>query len=135
MALHTRAEKTVAYDLRQDTDLLAQIRQATSSRGDLGLSAENGVVGSSEWWTAVGIGKVPSKVFEGVILRVDGGPMGDSSIVRIQGSHEMKSWVAWNGFDASLIGQHVEIRYAQVSPKKPPTPGYLVDLLLEIRVM
>ncbi|HZK80826.1 MAG TPA: hypothetical protein VFC46_07160 [Humisphaera sp.] len=135
MTISNRTFTSVVYDIRQDTELLVQMRQATLSRGDLGLSGENGIVGSPQWWTAVERGDVPIKVFEGTILRVDGGPMGDSCLVRIQGTHEMKSWTAWKGFAPSLIGQRVEIRYAEVAPKKPPTPGYLVDLLVEVRVL
>ena len=84
---------------------------------------------------AVESGKVPVNVFEGVILRVDRGPMGDSAIVRVQGGREMKSWAAWKGFQPSLVGQHVEARYVKIAPKKPPMPGYLVDLLVEVRVV
>ena len=125
----------VVYDIRQDSVRLANIRSASLSRGNLGLAMDDGIVGSAEWWSAVDSGKVQVEPFIGTILRVDGGPMCDSAIVRIQGENELKSWVAWEGFDDSLIGQRVDIRYACVPPKVFFKPNYLIDVLLQVRVL
>lgn len=125
----------VVYDIRQDNVLLAQMRRTSLASGQLGLAIEHGVVGSPEWWAAVEAGQVKIETFIGVILRVDGGPMGDSAIVRIQGEGEMKSWVAWEGFEAHLVGKRVEVKYAWVRPKHPPRPGFMIDLPLQVRVI
>ena len=96
---------------------------------------DNGIVGSAEWWSAVDSRKVQIETFIGTILCVDGGPMGDSAIVRIQGESEIKSWLAWEGFDDSLIGQRVDIRYARVPPKVFFKPDFQIDVLLQVRIL
>lgn len=125
----------VVYDLRRDHTLLEQIRNASLSSGNLGASMENGIVGSAEWWAAVDSGKVLIEPFTGTILRVDCGPMGDSAIIRIQGEEELKSWMAWEGFEDSLVGKQVDIRYARVPPKRPIRPGFVINLLVQVRVL
>src|SRR4051812_20037840 len=93
----------VVYDIRNDSLLLSQISAASLSTGRLGLAIEHGVVGSSEWWEAVRLGVIAIHRFMGVIIQVDGGANGDSSIVRIEGNGEIKSWVAWEKFRYELI--------------------------------
>jgi hypothetical protein len=83
----------------------------------------------------VNAGRIKVETFVGVIRRLDGGPMGDSAIVRIDGGGEVKSWTAWEGFNRSLIGKRIEIRYACVPPKNPPKPDFVVHLILEIRAI
>ena len=61
--------------------------------------------------------------------------MGDSAIVRIEGNGEIRSWTAWEGFDSNLIGKQVDILYVNVPPKHPPKPDFVVDLLLQVRVV
>src|SRR5688500_6001811 len=101
----------VVYDLRRDTVLLSQIREGSLSDGDLGLAVEAGiVVGSAAWWAAVQSARVRVERFIGVIRGVDCGPMGDSLIVRIDGGRTTRSWMAWEGFDQSLVGKRVDIR-------------------------
>ena len=124
----------VVYDIRQDSILLSQMRTASLSTGPFGLSTVHGIVGSPDWWTAVEAGRVKVETFVGVIRRVDGGPMGDSAIVRIEGGGETRSWTAWEGFGPSLIGKKVEVRYANVPPRNPPEPDFVVDLILQIRM-
>ena len=124
----------VVYDIRQDSIKLSQMRSASLSSGPFGLSTIHGIVGSPDWWNAVEAGRVKVVQFVGVIRHVDGGPMGDSTIVRIEGNGETKSWTAWEGFDRSLIGKRVEIHYANVPPKNPPEPNFVIDLILQIRV-
>jgi hypothetical protein len=125
----------VVYDMRQDKTLLAQMRKASLSTGQLGLTVEYGIVGSSEWWSVVESGKIKIETFIGCIRRVDGGPMGDSATVRIEGNGETKSWMAWEGFNSTLIGKKVDVRYIDVPPKHPPKPGFVVHLLLQVRVI
>ena len=127
------ASRDVLYDIRNDAVLLAQIQEASLSPGPLGLTTENGVVGSPEWWVALKEGRIKKMEFVGVILRVDGGPMGDSAIMRIKGKSETKSWVTWEGFQSELIGSSVEICYALVRPKHPPFPDFVVELILQVR--
>ena len=95
----------VIYDMRNDSVLLSHICEASMSVGRLGLAIEHGIVGSPEWWEAVGTGCVEIQRFDGVIVRVDGGVNGDSTIVRIERGGEIKSWVAWAGFGSELIGR------------------------------
>jgi hypothetical protein len=125
----------VLYDIRQDAIKLSQIRAASLSTGQFGLTTAHGIVGSPEWWKAVDAGRIKVETFVGVIRRLDGGPMGDSAIVRIEGDGETKSWTAWEGFNRSLIGKRIEIRYACVPPKNPPKPDFVVHLILEIRAI
>jgi hypothetical protein len=125
----------VVYDIRNDAVLLAQISEASLSSGNLGLALEHGVVGSPTWWAAVKAGQVNIVTFTGEILRVDGGPMGDVPTVRIGGKGEIKSWVAWEGFKSDLVGKPVEVCYARVPPKRPPRPGFVVELILQVRTL
>lgn len=126
---------SVLYDIRRDAIKLSQIRAASLSTGQFGLTTSHGIVGSPEWWKALDAGGIKVETFVGVIRQLDGGPMGDSSIVRIDGDAEVKSWTAWEGFDRSLIGKRIEIRYACVPPKHPPRPDFVVHLILEIRAI
>jgi hypothetical protein len=126
---------SVLYDMRHDAVLLAQISEASLSAGRLGLAIEHGVVASPPWWAAIQAGRIALMRFVGVIRRVDGGPMGDSAIVRIDGKGETKSWVPWAGFHSDLIGKSIEVYYVRVLPKYPPRPGFLVELILQVRVM
>lgn len=125
----------VVYDIRRDHKLLEQIRNASLSTGFFGAAMDNGIVGSAEWWSAVDSGKVRIELFIGTILRVDGGPMRDTPTVRIQGEYELKSWVAWEGFEESLIDKCVEIRFARVPPKQFIKPGFVINLLVQVRVL
>jgi hypothetical protein len=125
----------VLYDIRKDSVLLAQISEASLSAGRLGLAIENGVVGSPAWWAAMQAGQITILKFVGVIRRVDGGPMGDSAIVRIEGNGDTKSWVPWVGFQLDLIGKNVEVCYVRVPPKYSPRPGFVVELILQVQVM
>lgn len=125
----------VVYDLRQDAELLAQIAEASLSSGGFGLAFEHGIVGSSDWWAAVWAGHVQLSKFVGRIRRVDGGPMGDSAIVRIEGDGETKSWVPWEGFHRDLLGALIEVSYVRVRPKHPPRPGFLVELIVQVRLL
>jgi len=59
--------------------------------------------------------------------------MGDSAILRIEGEGETKSWVPWAGFQADLIGNRIEVCYVGVPPTFPPRPGFLVELILQVR--
>src|SRR5437868_117538 len=123
----------VLYDIRNDAVLLVQISDASLSPGRLGLAIEHGVVGSPAWWTAIQEGRIALMKFVGVIRRVDGGPMGDSAILRIEGKGGTKSWVPWAGFHPDLIGKPIEVCYVRVPPKHPPRPGFLVELILQVR--
>jgi hypothetical protein len=125
----------VVYDMRQDERLLAQMRKASLSTGQLGLTVKHGIVGSPEWWSVLESGQIKLEKFIGFIRRVDGGPMGDSTIVRIEGNGETKSWMAWEGFSRSLIGKKVDVRYVGVPPKHPPKPDFVVHLLLQVRLI
>ena len=125
----------VLYDLRRDPIKLSQIRSASLSSGPFGLTTMHGIVGSPDWWAAVEIGQIKIETFVGVVRRVDGGPMGDSAIARIEGGGETKSWAIWEGFDPGLVGRMVEIRYANVPPRNPPDPGFVVDLILQIKMV
>ena len=124
---------SVLYDIRKDSILLGQIRNASLSAGHFGLTTADGIVGSPEWWMAVARGDIKVEMFTGMIASVDGGPMGDSAIVRVQGDHELRSWTAWDGFDSRLIGKRIGLLYACVRPKNPPTSDYFVYLPLQIR--
>lgn len=127
---------SVVYDIRNDSEALSDIATASLSQGRLGLVMTHGIVGSTQWWDEVQSGHVEVFTFVGVILRVDGGPMGDSAIVRIEGSSgEIMSWVAWNGFKADLIGQTVKVVYSPVDPKFPPRPGFVVKVLLQVQII
>jgi hypothetical protein len=123
----------VLYDIRTDSLLLAQIAKASQSTGQLGLAVEHGVVGTAPWWEAVQRKDIAILTFVGVIRRVDGGPMGDSAIVRIEGNAQTKSWVPWDGFQSTDIGKAIEIAYVRVPPKHPPRPGFMVELILQVR--
>jgi hypothetical protein len=126
----------VIYDLKQDHLLLRQIREASLSSGNLGLAiGDSGIVGSAEWWEAVEAGKLPIMKFVGAIRSVDGGPMGDSRILRIDGERETKSWTAWEGFDPTLTGKRIEVQFVRLPPKCPPRPGFMVDLILQVTVL
>ena len=134
--MHDPNAPTVVYDIRNDSEALSDIASASLSKGRLGLVMTHGIVGSTHWWDEVKNGRVEILAFVGVILRVDGGPMGDSAIVRIEGSSgEMMSWVAWNGFDADLIGRTVKAVYTPVAPKFPPRPGFVVEVLLQVQIV
>jgi hypothetical protein len=124
---------SVVYDIRTDSALLSEIREASLSSGPFGLAFDDGIVGSGKWWSAVDSGRVPLAVFSGTIVRIDGGPMGDSSILRIANKEQTKSWVAWNGFRQSLVGTAVTVVYARVKPKRPPREGFMVDLVLQVQ--
>ena len=127
---------TVVYDIRNDSEALSDIASASFSKGRLGLVMTHGIVGSAPWWDEVQNGQVEILTFVGVILRVDGGPMGDSAIVRIEGSSgEIMSWMAWKGFTPDLIGRMVKAVYSPVEPKFPPRPGFVVDVLLQIQIL
>jgi hypothetical protein len=126
----------VIYDLKQDRVLLRQIEEASLLSGNLGLAiGDSGIVGSTEWWEAVEAGKLQITKFVGMIRSVDGGPMGDSTIVRIVGEGETKSWTAWEGFDPKLTGKRIEVQFVRLPPKCPPRPGFMVDLILQISVL
>ena len=80
--------------------------------------------------------RIPVEHFTGIISQVDGGPMGDSAIVRIHApSGEKSSWCAWNGFSSDLVGKQVKITYIKVPPKFEVTPGYLANLLVRVEVV
>lgn len=125
----------VLYDIRTDEILLADISEASLASGASGLSVEFGIVGSSSWWLAVKIGRIKIEKFVGVIYEVDGGPMGDSAILRLRGDMETKSWMAWAGFHSNLIGKLIEVSYVRVSPKLPPRPGFMVELIIQVRAL
>jgi hypothetical protein len=125
----------IIYDLRRDKAKLNRIRKASLSTGQLGLTIENGIVGSPEWWSVIESGRIKVEKFIGFIRDLDRGPMGDSAIVRIEGNNETKGWIAWEEFNSNLIGKKVDIRYVDVPPKHPPKPGFTVDLLLQVRVI
>jgi hypothetical protein len=125
----------VAYDLRQDANKLSQIRVASLSSGPFGLSTVNGIVGSPEWWGAIEAGIVKIESFVGVIRRVDGGPMGDSAIVRIESGGDTRSWMMWEGFTKALLGKRAAVYYALIPPKNPPQPDFVVDLILQVQIL
>ena len=126
----------VVYDIRNDSEALSDIASASLSNGRLGLVMTHGIVGSKQWWYEVQNGRVEVSAFVGGILRVDGGPMGDSAIVRIEGSNgKMMSWVAWNGFSPDLVERTVKAVYSPVDPKFPPRPGFVVEVLLQIQIL
>lgn len=125
----------VVYDIRDDSVLLSQIREASLSSGPFGLSVVYGIVGSPEWWSAVESGAVPLETFRGIILRADSGQMGDSVIVRIQGETEIRSWTAWKGFNRDLIGKYVRVVFASIPPKHPPAPDFTVPLVIQINTL
>lgn len=127
------SDQSVIYDIRRDVVLCEQIRDASLSNSRFGLAVENGVVGSPKWWSAVDAGTLKIERFDGVVRAFDGGPMGDSCIVRVEGDAETRSWAAWAGFKPSLVGSRVEIRYVWVKPKHPPRPDFLIDLILQVR--
>jgi hypothetical protein len=123
----------VVYDIRNDFLLLSQISSASMSTSRLGLGTEHGVVGSPDWWEAVRRGEVPVERFVGTIIQTDGGINNDSCIVRIKNDDTIKSWVAWDGFKPEFIGKTFEIIYSRIAPKTPPRPGFMVELILQVR--
>jgi hypothetical protein len=126
----------VVYDLKQDQVLLRQIREASLSSGSLGVAiGDSGIVGSAEWWEAVEAGKLPITKFVGTIRSVDGGPMGDTPTVRIDGERETKSWIAWAGFDRALLGKWIEVEFIRLPPKCPPKPGFMVNLMIKVTLL
>jgi hypothetical protein len=123
----------VVYDIRSDFLLLSQIAEASVSRSRLGLGTEHGVVGSADWWEAVRRGQVPVERFVGTIIQTDGGINNDSCLVRVKNGDTTKSWVAWEGFKPEFVGEDFEIIYAKIAPKVAPRPGFMVELILQVR--
>jgi hypothetical protein len=132
-AMAEQNSSLVVYDIRNDSLLLSQISAASTSTSRLGLGTEHGVVGSPDWWEAVGRGQVPVERFVGTIIQTDGGINGDSCIVRIKDGDTIKSWVAWDQFKPEFVGKTFEIIYTRIAPKTPPKPGFMVELILQVR--
>ena len=120
------------YDIRKDKVLLNQIQNASLSQGNLGLTTEHGVVGTESWWAALHARKIEVVRFDGII-QLDKVPMRDSFVLRVQGVNEVKSWMPWSGFQMQDVGKHIEVIYAKIPPKVQVRPGFLVNLVLQVR--
>ena len=126
----------VVYDIRRDTVGVEKMRNASLSDGPWGLATNHGIIGSDAWWSALETGQIKIETFVGVIRVIAGGMKGDTLEVHIEAAGEKQRWVAWRGFDATLDGKKVCIRYVQMHPKKPfpSRPNFLVPVLLQVEL-
>ncbi len=62
------------YDLAHDREYLERLQLATLDSGGFTLVSDHGLPGSSQWWTAIRDGSIPTHGVEGAIsdIRVAG---------------------------------------------------------------
>lgn len=65
------------YDFAEDQTQVRLMQQATLGPTDFGVSPQPALVGTPEWWRAIGEGRLPMRDLEGTISRVLWGSMGD----------------------------------------------------------
>jgi hypothetical protein len=127
----------VSYDIRRDLVEMELMCKASLSDGPWGVDLNHGLVGSDEWWSAIKSGQIRMETFVGIVRMVDGGMMGDTLEVHIEGEKGKQQWVAWRGFDPTLNGKKICTRYVSMSPKRSSTfrPDFLLRVLLQVELL
>lgn len=103
------------YDLRQDTQLVSSIQEATRRRPGYGLDPSPALLGTPEWWHAVADGRIPSRVEEGLVAAVQWGSMGDwPEWVFRRHDGEERSWTREGDYTRYVEGLRARIRVVTV---------------------
>ena len=124
----------VSYDIRRELVGMELMRKASLSDGSWGVELNYGLIGSPDWWLAIESGRLKLETFVGTVRMVDGGMMGDTLMVHIEGTDEAQKWVAWRGFEPKLNGKKVCTSYVHMLPKQPLAfrPDFLIPVLLQV---
>lgn len=122
------------YDARSDQERMLGIQEAT--KDGRGLKNTHGLVGSAEWWRRIDTGELRRYVCEGLVVALDGGPMGDWPTMRVQDQATLKvqAWTVRGAIDSSVIGRKARVEFALQEPFDPPRPGYMVKIVIGVWV-
>jgi hypothetical protein len=101
----------LVYDLREETDLVRQIQEATLNTEEFGLKPEHGLFGSEQWWQAVSSGLIPSICVSGKINRIFMSGMGDWPEVEINADGEVSRWTRYGDDNLYEVGRPIEVNY------------------------
>jgi hypothetical protein len=106
------------YDLREDTPVIENIRNATLNTEDYGVASDHGLFGSEEWWAAIERGDLTVHTVEGVISDVYESGHNDFPQFEVDDGTRKTDWVREGDDSAYVIGAPVRIEYV-VERHKP----------------
>jgi hypothetical protein len=128
------------YRLRDDLEHIAQVQRATLTTEEFGIEPTNGLFGSTEWWSQIASGLLPTHTASGTIHRLYMGSMGDWPEFELVASDRTKS--QWTRYASSVdqsslyqVGRAVEVDYVlQRFRPKAWNPNEETKVVIEVRI-
>ena len=119
------------YELAEDATMIEQAQRRSLEPGRLGLQPEPALLGSVEWWSAVGSGDLESHWTTGVIGRPLWESMNDWPAVEVvEENSAVSTWTREGDVTQYSKGRGIRIRWVWQKLKQPveglPDPHPLV---------
>ena len=117
-----REELVEVYDLARDREYLERLQRATVSSGEFALASDHGLPGSTQWWTAVRDGSIPTHSVEGTITDVR--IANNWPEFEVDADGELTTWCLEGDIKSYRVGIGVRVDY--VTPRcqrHPATDG------------
>jgi hypothetical protein len=130
---------TVVYRLKDDTQAIALVQQATLLTKDFGIQQTHGLVGSPEWWDNIKNGNLPLQTMKGTISRVFSGSLNDSPEFEVTSNDGEKENFTRECNSSELdneyqTGRKVEVDYVWQQLKNEQTHRVRIKFVIEIRI-
>ena len=122
------------YDLADDQDLIAKVQHATLTTRDFGVVPEVALYGSEEWWRAIGDGRIPSRVIDGVISDVFTSGESNWPQFEIDSNGSKTVWTRFGNPQLYEVGKRITLAYVVQRPKKSWTGDLYQNEVLAIDV-
>ena len=107
----------LAYDLRQDSQRVSAVQNATMTTDRYGIVPEHGLLGSEEWWQAIESGLIQVNRLEGTVSRVYMSGHNDFPEFEVDDGNSKTRWERYGKESEYLEGQHVVIEYVQTKSR------------------
>ena len=97
------------YDLARDREYLERLQLATLDSGGFTLVSDHGLPGSSQWWTAIRDGSIPTHGVEGAIsdIRV----AGNWPEFEVDANGKLTTWCLEGDIKAYRVGIGARVDY------------------------
>ncbi len=109
------------YALERDHEYVERVQAGTVEAGELALRTDNGLFGSSQWWTAIRDGTVPTERIEGIIVKLY--KRGEWPEFSVESDGQRTSWAMDGDVSRYEEGKRVRIDIVTLEYQKPKHDG------------
>jgi hypothetical protein len=110
------------YDLADDRAYIDDVQRASLDAGEFGLEIEPALFGSTEWWSAVESGQLPTHWVEGVIRTPLWGSMNDyPEVVIEEDDGGESSWTRFGDVTQYSKGRRIRLSWVMQRAKTDMT--------------